>query len=306
MDDDRCCQGGHRERSDTVAAQHAPEQGHTTSAGHTLATGGWLDAHFEAARPEYEAMLRAAGFQPGWRVLDAGCGGGPFLPLLAEIVGPTGHLTALDLAPENIAAVAARQGTRGLPRPVETRVGSLTELPYPDDTFDGVWCANTAQYLTDDELATALAELRRVVRPGGLVAVKDSDATSTRFTTRNPFLMPHYLEASCRAGVLGGAGGRGPVRTPEFRAGLARSGLSDVWARTWVIERYAPHRPVERQFFASFYRAFGEAAAGFDLPEEDQAEWAWLQEHAEAWVEDPAHAFCEGNVLAVGQVPPSK
>jgi hypothetical protein len=96
------------------------------------------------------------------------------------------------------------------------------------------------------------------------------------------------------------------MRGPDLRTWLERAGLTDVRAQTWTIERYAPHRPVERQFFASAYRAFGGIAATYDLPEEDQAEWAWLREHAEAWVEGPAHYLREGNVLAVGQVPPGK
>ncbi len=288
-----------------MTAQHAPEQGHTSSTGHTMATGDWLDLHFEAARPEYEAQMRAVGIQTGWRVLDAGCGGGPFLPWLAELVGPTGHLVALDLAPENIAAVKAHLGTWDLPCPVEARVGSVLSLPYPDDTFDALWFANTSQYLTDDDLAAALAEFRRVVRPGGLVAVKDGDSTMMRLTTRNPFLMPHFIEASCRAGAQGGAGGYGPMRGPALRTFLTGAGLTDARVQSWVIERTAPHRPVEQQFWASAYRAFGETAATFDLPAEDQAEWAWLREHAEAWVADPAHYVREGNTLAVGQVSPS-
>ena len=60
---------------------------------------GFLDAHFEACRPEYEAMLRSVGLQPGWTVLDAACGGGSYLPLLAETVGSGGAIAAFDLAP---------------------------------------------------------------------------------------------------------------------------------------------------------------------------------------------------------------
>lgn len=75
-----------------------------------LDAAGWLDVHYEACRPEYEALLRAVGLQPGWRVLDAGCGGGSYLPLLAALVGPAGRVDAVDLAPDNVAAVRARLG----------------------------------------------------------------------------------------------------------------------------------------------------------------------------------------------------
>ncbi len=54
-----------------------------TSTGHGLSEGSYLDSHFETMRPEYEAMIRSVGLTSGWSVLDAGCGGGSFLPLLA-------------------------------------------------------------------------------------------------------------------------------------------------------------------------------------------------------------------------------
>ena len=103
---------------------------HASSRGHTLAGAAWLDVHFEASRPEYEAMLRSVGLQSGWRVLDAGSGSGSYLPLIAHAVGPAGRVTAFDLAPENIAAVEARLGGWDLPCPVAGRVGSLLALPF--------------------------------------------------------------------------------------------------------------------------------------------------------------------------------
>ena len=123
--------------------------GHDTSAGfHAASTGliltsaAFLDVHFEACRPEYEAMLRSVGLQPGWRVLDAGCGSGSYLPLIAEAVGPAGAIAALDLAPENLAIVERRAADWGHATPIEARVGPLLTLPYADDAFDAVWCAN--------------------------------------------------------------------------------------------------------------------------------------------------------------------
>ncbi len=143
-----------------------PRRAHATAGGHAVSAAGWLDAHFEACRPEYEAILGGVGIEPGWRVLDAGCGGGNFLPRLAGLVGPTGAVAAVDLAPDNVAAVRARLAALALPCPVEVGVGSLLRLPYPDAHFDAAWCANVLMYLTDDELPAALAELRRVVRLG--------------------------------------------------------------------------------------------------------------------------------------------
>jgi 2-polyprenyl-3-methyl-5-hydroxy-6-metoxy-1,4-benzoquinol methylase len=65
-----------------------------SSQGHHGSAAGWLDAHFQTAEPEYLTVARAAGFQRGWHVLDAGCGVGSFLPVLADQIGSAGRLTA--------------------------------------------------------------------------------------------------------------------------------------------------------------------------------------------------------------------
>src|SRR5215472_6352560 len=99
-----------------------------TSTGHAVSDAGWLDAHFESARPEYEEGLRFVGIQPGWKVLDAGCGGGGFVPLICEQVRPHGSVVAIDLAPESIAAIEARSRREGNAGNLQTRVGSILDL----------------------------------------------------------------------------------------------------------------------------------------------------------------------------------
>jgi cyclopropane fatty-acyl-phospholipid synthase-like methyltransferase len=70
-----------------------------TSTGHRFSSAEWLDLHYGAAEPEYEAMVRSVGFQTGWQVLDAGCGNGRFTSVIAEIVGTKGRVDAVDLPP---------------------------------------------------------------------------------------------------------------------------------------------------------------------------------------------------------------
>jgi ubiquinone/menaquinone biosynthesis C-methylase UbiE len=112
----------------------------------------WVDIHFEACRPEYEAMLASVGLESGWRVLDAGCGGGSFVPLIAATVGARGSVSAVDLSLENVTATRARIRGWSLPCTIDVCQASVEELPYPSDRFDAVWCANVTQYLTDDGL----------------------------------------------------------------------------------------------------------------------------------------------------------
>ena len=152
-----------------------PTIGVTVSSTGQNGTGaGYLSAHYEAFRPEYEAMLRSVGIQPGWHVLDAGCGGGDFLPLLAE---------------DNVATARQRVVEGALCCPVEVRQGSITTLPFPNDLFDAVWCANTLMYLADEEVDRALGEFRRVTKPGGIVANKEIEVGLHLVSPAPPFLL---------------------------------------------------------------------------------------------------------------------
>jgi len=283
---------------------HGTTSRHAVSTGHILAAGEWLDTHFEACRPEYEAMLQSVGIAAGWRVLDAGCGSGSLLPCMSELVGPTGHIVALDLAPENIDIVRRRLPTLGLPCPVEPKVGSLTELPFPDHTFDAVWCGNVLQYFSDADVILVLAELRRVVRPGGLVAVKDVDMQLVRLHPADPFLIAHLSEVSLHDAQLGPES-RGSLRGRELRRWLERVGLEAVWQRTTMIERWAPLRPVERQLWGEWLAFLGGLAEERGVAEADLKVWRLLKSPDAPGniLNHPDLYTCEGQVVAVGRVP---
>ena len=177
------------------------EDARMTNASSTGQTGteiGFLDAHFEACRPQYEAILHSVGLQPGWRVLDAGCGSGSFLPLMAAPVGPSGSIAAFDLAADNVARVERRVTGWSNACPVEACVASLTALPYGDAEFDAVWCSNALEYLFDEEASITIDEFSRVVRPGGLVAIKDADPGLWLFSPGDPTLLWRMWEAVSR------------------------------------------------------------------------------------------------------------
>jgi len=282
-----------------MAQQHDPT---ASSTGQALTGGAWLDSHFEASRPEYEAQLRMVGIQPGWHVLDAACGSGSFLPWLAELVGRSGRLAALDLAPDNVALVEQRVAEWDLPCQVEARVGTVLDLPYPDDAFDAVWFANTSQYLTDADLTVALAEFRRVVRPGGLVAVKESDGALVRLLPAPPGLLLRWFEAYANAGNAQAAGA---LRAPALPAWLRRAGLVDVWRCSTPIEHTAPLGPAARTSSRDFWSFAAGIAAGLDLPPADQEVWARLRDPAglEGYLDDPDFSSAEGNILVVGTMP---
>lgn len=275
---------------------------HAATTGQALTGAAWLDDHFVVSRPEYEAQLRAVGIHPGWRVLDAACGSGSFLPCLAELVGPTGHLAALDLAPDNVAVVEQRMATSALPCPVEARVGTVLDLPYADNTFDAVWFANTSQYLTDAELAAALAEFRRVVRPGGLVAVKDADSAYLSISPAPPGLILRISEEAARRGGVQAAG---TLRAPLLGSWLRQAGLEDIWRRATLIERSAPLDATTRRYWRNALTFLTTAATGLDLPAADHQAWDRLRDpdSLDRFLDDPDTCLIDANVLAVGRVP---
>lgn len=280
---------------------------HITLTGQPLASAAWLDNHYESCRPEYEDTVRSVGFQPGWHILDAGCGGGSYLALLAERVGPAGRLTALDLAPDNIAAVQSRASAEAWRCPVVTaRVGTLAaSLPYPDDAFDAVWCANVLQYLTDEELTRALTEFRRVVRPGGRVAVKDDELGLWLVSPAAPAVYGRLFEALTRTDDALGVQMRGAYRGRALRHWLERAGLLRVWQQTTLIERWAPLRSVEKAYMGGYLAFLAAQAETVDLSEADRAYWRALADPEAPGhpIHHPEFYWCEANPVAVGQVP---
>ncbi|HEY7909831.1 MAG TPA: class I SAM-dependent methyltransferase, partial [Thermomicrobiales bacterium] len=222
------------------------------------------------------------------------------LPLLSELIGPSGRIAALDLAPDNIATVERRVAAWGLAA-VKARVGSVLALPYADDAFDAVWCAATSQYLTDDELGTMVAEFRRVVRPGGLVAVKEVDSAMISFTPAPPLIIAHLFEAMASGGDIQFAGClRGPTLTRLLRG----AGMTEVWQRTTLIERAAPLRDVERQFMGDGLAYFASTALQCAIPDADRAVWERLTDPAgrDRLFDDADFSWREGHVVAVGTV----
>lgn len=271
----------------------------TTSTGHALSAAGWLDTHFLAGQPEYEMLLRSAGFQPGWHVLDAGCGGGSYLPLLSELLGPAGQISAIDLASENVARAEALGAAGQLVGRVDVRVGDVTALPYGHDSFDAVWSANVTQYLPDPDLHTMLVEARRVLKPGGLLAVKDTEDSAVQLHPVPPRLLWRLLDALAREGEMTVIGGLRGLHLARF---VRAAGFGHVHRRLCFIERQAPLRRVEADFVAELVQWLAQAAEAVDLPADDRAQWrAFADPSAPGYIlHQPDLYWREAGVLVTG------
>lgn len=279
------------------------EQGrlNVASTGQVGTEGGFLDAHFEACRSEYEAMLRSVGLQPNWRVLDAACGAGSFLPLMSTLLEPSGSISALDLAQDNVAAVERRINNGEFTCPVVARTGSLTSLPYQDEEFDAVWCANALEYLDDEELVRALEEFVRVLRPGGVLGTKDWDAGLFLFSPGDPTL----LWRAWAAGSQVARNFQGCLRTRSLRRWFEKAGLTDTWQRATLSEIWAPLQPVQRTYIGGQLMQIGALAEKAGVPESDLEFWRAQRDPSapEAMVNHPELFWCEGHFVTVGRCP---
>ena len=105
---------------------------------------------------------------PGSRVLDVGCGTGASALPAAQAVGPDGRVIGVDLAEAMLGRARAKAEQLGL-RNAEFRHGDMTDLGFPDESFDDVVCVFTIFFVPDME--AQVAKLWRLVRPGGRLAI---------------------------------------------------------------------------------------------------------------------------------------
>lgn len=168
-------------------------------------------------------LLRA-----GQRVLDVGCGPGTITADLAELVGPGGHVTGVDFAAGVLDQARETAARRGLEN-VTFAPADVHALAFPDDSFDVVHAHQVLQHVGDP--VAALREMRRVCRPGGVVAARDSDYAAMAWYPQPPRL-DAWTELYHR---VARAGGGEPDAGRRLRSWARQAGFSDVVssAATW-------------------------------------------------------------------------
>jgi ubiquinone/menaquinone biosynthesis C-methylase UbiE len=111
-----------------------------------------------------QLLLEYFGDLTGRRVLDVGCGKGRFARVLRERY-PQGEIWGLDIALAMLKCV---------PPAVRICAGSMTELPFPTGAFDAAYATESLEHAVD--IPRAVAEICRVVRPGGRIVIIDKNA----------------------------------------------------------------------------------------------------------------------------------
>jgi SAM-dependent methyltransferase len=120
---------------------------------------------------EANASIVLPHLRRGLDVLDCGCGPGSITVDFAERVAP-GQVVGIDIAEQQVTAARALAAERCMTN-VRFELGTIYELPFPDASFDLAFAHTVLEHLRDP--LGALREMRRVVRPGGLVAIRDTD-----------------------------------------------------------------------------------------------------------------------------------
>ena len=140
------------------------------------------------------ARTRAAlGARPGERGLDVGCGPAFLACELGREVGPAGRIVGVDESPDMLEAARARIAREGLADRMEVHEGDAARLAFPAGAFDFVTAVQVYLYVPDVE--RALAEAARVLRPGGRLAVVDTDWDSCVWLTADRDRHRRVMEA---------------------------------------------------------------------------------------------------------------
>jgi arsenite methyltransferase len=160
--------------------------------------------------------LRTLALQPGERVLGIGSGPGLLVAEMAEVVGPSGHVTGLEISDSMLALGRRRCANRFIRDRVAFVKADAAALPFPDGTFDVAVSTQVYEYVAD--LKAAFAELHRVLRPGGRALIirhrlgldrlerrrRRADAAAPcrlDEAVRRPAPSPHALSAAPEAGL---------------------------------------------------------------------------------------------------------
>ncbi|HEY7419839.1 MAG TPA: methyltransferase domain-containing protein, partial [Ktedonobacteraceae bacterium] len=116
--------------------------------------------------------------QPGEQVLDVGCGTGTLAIEVQSCLGHAGRVVGIDPGAQQIAHARAKAARRNLP--VEFQAGVIEHLPFPDQSFDVVFSTLMMHHLPAGLKRQGLAEIARVLKPGGRLVIADFKSKKER------------------------------------------------------------------------------------------------------------------------------
>lgn len=219
-----------------------------------------LAAYHRAFAAELRAMIAGLPLSDGDRVVEVACGDGAYTPMLAERVGASGTVLAVDVSAGYLKLARAGAMRSSAAARVGLVAARIERPPLPEGAFDLAWCAQSLYSLPDP--VDALRRMERAARPGGVVAVFENDEF-------HHVLLPWPVEVELA------------VREAEMHALAERSGssetyyvgrrlvelfrgagLGEVRAKSFAATRQAPLGAPERDFLVAYLAGLRDRVAG--------------------------------------------
>lgn len=230
---------------------------------------------------------------PNTSILDVGCGPGTITLDFAARVDPA-RVVGIDSAPAAIEAAATEAQSNGATN-VEFRTADLYALDFADDTFDVVHAHQVLQHVPDP--IAALREMRRVCKPGGIVAARDADYSAFTWYPAEP-KMEAWQSMYC---TVARSNQGEPDAGRYLLAWAHAAGFTDVQAgsSTWCFAT-----PEDREWWAALWAdRITQSAIATQAPEIGAATTDELTEMADAWRQwatdpDAWYSVLHGEILA--------
>ncbi|KAI0014645.1 S-adenosyl-L-methionine-dependent methyltransferase [Xylariomycetidae sp. FL0641] len=233
--------------------------------------------------PTLETLKKA---KPDLRLLDVGAGAGSVSATLAQIIAPEGHVVCTDLAPNVLPQAEAFAKSLDVTN-ISFETADVQSLPFEDDSFDVVHCHQLFGHIKSP--VAALREMRRVTKPGGIIAAREGDKETEIVWPPLPGLLKWY-KFDCEAVKAHGGclnAGR-QLLAWALESGVKRDQITVSYG-TWLTSTEEPKKTYARGIAKVLTGPTRKNALDFGLKEEDIDEicadtTAWADREDALWL----------------------
>lgn len=245
---------------------------------------------------ERDARFLLPHLNPGMKLLDFGCGPGSITLGLARAVAPGGAI-GLDIVEDVLGEARERAAAEGVTN-VRFEAGSVYDLQYEAGSFDVAYGHQVLQHLSRP--VDALREVRRVLRPGGIVAVRDADYGTFAWWPQSKSIerfMDVYHAVARRNGADADAGRR-------LQSWVREAGYVNI-ETTGTVQVFADAASAANWGLAwaerTLHSSFGQQAVEYGIASPE--EMAWISDGWREWVAAPDAFFMYTHIEVIGRAP---